>query len=222
MVTLKQTETFHKKKDEIQKVILSKMDDHEVIYGARAINKRLPKYLERETTDYDIYSSHNKKDAREVERELDEHFGGDYFEVVEAEHAGTSRVRSKINGEVYVDYTKPEEEVPYDTIGGRKYVKLKRIKEKIKESLKNPDAKYRHDKDRDALNRIRVYEQMRKNRQPRRTQGFIKSRMPKMTSIDTIRIKPAQRSDTNIFGFNKNIFKAGAKRGIKFKNIKYF
>ena len=35
------------------------------------------------------------------------------------------------------------------------------VKKHIKKTLKDPEAKYRHDKDRDALNRIEIYQKMK-------------------------------------------------------------
>ena len=157
-IPVKKTEHFHKNKKKINRTIRSKIDDHEIIYGARALNKRLPNYLKQPTTDYDIYSPYPKRDAHEVERALDKKFKGDHFFVEPATHPGTFRVKAHATGVAHVDYTKPEEKIPYDIINGKKYVKLSFMKKHINSTLNDPDAGYRHEKDRDALNRIKIYE----------------------------------------------------------------
>jgi len=161
---LERVKHFHKHKKKIARVVLSKTGKKEVIYGARALNKRFPPFLDKHTTDFDIFSPTPKKDAMETERALDKSFGGDYFKVEAAKHPGTYKVKSKINKEGYVDYTKPDEEIPSDKIGKHRYVKLDYVKKHIKKTLKDPEAKFRHDKDKDALNRIEVYEKLKKAR----------------------------------------------------------
>jgi len=161
-VSIKKTRRYHRNRREIPKIVRSRIDDHEIVYGARALNKRFPHWLDKPTIDYDIYSPHPKCDARETERALDRKFGGDYFFVQPACHPGTYRVRSHVDGEVYADYTKPEERIPFDTIDGVKYVRLGFVKRKTRDTLKDPDSSYRHDYDRDVLNRIRLYEKMKK------------------------------------------------------------
>ena len=180
MPTLKEVEHFHKHKKCIPKVVLSVTEVHEIIYGARALNKQLPSYLDKHTEDYDIFSPTPKKDAMQTEKKLDKHFGGDYFYVEPAKHEGTWKVKSKINKQGYADYTKPDKKIPFRKIGGKKYVRLDYVKQHIKKTLKDKEAKYRHDKDRDALNRIKVYEKLKK---PKRT---YRKRMPRADVIQRI------------------------------------
>jgi len=178
---LKKVETFHRKKKNIPKVVRRTIGNKEIIYGARALNKRFPPHLDRHTTDFDVFSPTPKKDAIQTEKALDKHFGGDYFEVKPAQHPGTFKVVSKINEEGYADYTKPEEKIPSEKIGGKRYVKLSYVKQHIKKTLKDPEAKYRHAKDRDALNRIQIYEKIKKKRRapsrPRRRVGYAEPRI---------------------------------------------
>lgn len=159
---LKKTEHFHRQKQKIPSIILSKVDDKEIIYGARALNKRFPSFLDRHTEDYDIFSTHPKKDAREAERALDKSFGGDFFAVKKALHPGTFKIIAHANKQGYADYTKPDKMIPFDRIGGKKYVKLDYVKKTIRKTLADPESKYRHDKDRDALERILIYEKLKK------------------------------------------------------------
>ena len=188
MPTLKQVEHFHRRKKKIPNIVLSVTDKNEIIYGARALNKQLPSYLNKPTEDYDIFSPTPKKDAMQTEKALDNHFGGDYFYVEPAKHEGTWKVKSKINKEGYVDYTKPENKIPFRMIGGKKYVKLDYVKAHIKKTLKDKEAKYRHDKDRDALNRIRVYENLKnaKKGSYNKKKRQYRKRMPRADVIQRI------------------------------------
>lgn len=158
---LSKVEHFHRQKPKISRTILSKVDDKEIIYGARALNKRFPPFLDRHTVDFDIYSTHPRKDARETEKALDKAFGGDHFYVKPAIHPGTFKVKAHANEETYADYTKPKERIPYDRIGGKKYVKLSFVKTRIRKTLRDPESKYRWDRDKDSLNRILIYEKSR-------------------------------------------------------------
>ena len=163
-VSLRKTETFHKKRRHIPKVVRSRIDDHEIVYGARALNKRFPRHLETYTEDYDIFTPYPKRDANETERALDKHFGGDYFFVTPARHPNTFRVKSHVDGSVAADYTKPDGKIPYDKIDGIKYVKLSYVKKTANKTLEDPFSSYRHDKDRDVVNRIKVFEKKKRGR----------------------------------------------------------
>ena len=167
-ITLKQTEKFHRKKKSIREIVLSKTDPHEVIYGAVAINKRLPKFLRVPTSDIDILTPTPKIDAIEVEMALDRRFGGDFFEIAPAIHPDTVRVRSRIDGNVYVDYTYADKKPPHDRIRGKNYVKVPYIKRLIKKTLGDPESKFRHKKDHDALNRIKISEKISRKRARKR------------------------------------------------------
>ena len=162
-VTKTHTKHFHKNKSKIGSIILGTLDDGEVIYGEQALKARFPKFLERPTTDYDILSKHPKREAIEAEKALDKAFGGDYFYVKEAQHPGTYKVVAHANQEGYADFTEmPEDKkIKYDTIKKRNYVKLSYEEKNRQKSLKDPNSAWRHGKDRDALNRIRLYKQMK-------------------------------------------------------------
>jgi len=163
-VSVKHTQKFHKNKHKIPIIIYSTIDKHEIVYGEHALKKRFPKYLERPTQDYDIYSNTPKKDAKEAERALDQSFGGDFFYVKPAQHPGTYKVVAHANQEGYADYSKPDGKIPYETIDGKKYVKLSLEKEHRHKSLKDPNYSWRHAKDQDALNRIKLYEKMNRGK----------------------------------------------------------
>ena len=163
MTNLKKVHNFYKNKHKIKKIILSRTDKHEIIHGARAINKQVsPSYLDTPTTDFDIFSKKPKKDAKETEKALDKEFGGDYFYVKKGRHKGTWKVKSKVNEQTYADYTKPNKKIPSKTINKLRYARLNYLKQHILKTLKDPKQSFRHAKDKDALNRILVYERLKK------------------------------------------------------------
>lgn len=169
---LRKTKVFHKKKKHLPKWIMHRVDDHEIIYGARALNIRFPNFLDEPTTDIDVYTKTPHKDAKETEQYLDKRFGGDYFSVEQAVHPNTYRVRSNINDKVYADYTKPDRKVRYQKIKGHKYATLGFIKQHIKRTLRDPEASFRWKKDQDAYNRIMLFEKYNHQKRKQRDQTY--------------------------------------------------
>jgi len=165
-LSVKETKRFHKKKHTIGRIIVKRTDDRETHYGARALNIRFPKYLDRHTRDFDIFTPVPKKDARETERALDRSFGGDFFYVKPAKHPGTMKVKAHATGETYADYTKTPKNLPREKIHGIYYPTLPHIKSTLRKTLrdKSPEAKQRHAKDQDALNRIHIYEKNKRRK----------------------------------------------------------
>lgn len=151
---------YYQNKELGEKVILgdAKQDKH-VIYGARAINKQLPSFLQSHTEDFDIFSKTPKADAYEAEKKLDKAFGGDFFKVAKAKYPNTWKVKSNVTGKTAVDYTYPgKQKVPSKNLGGNRYAKLSWMKKQIKRNLNNPKSSYRFEKDNEALQRIEIYE----------------------------------------------------------------
>jgi len=163
-VSTHHTRAFHKNKHRIGGIILRTLDDGEIIYGEHSLHAHLPKYLERPTTDYDVYAKNPRKEAYETEKALDKKFGGDYFYVKQAQHPGTYKVVAHANQEGYADFTRKPRNVRYREINGYRYSTLQHEKENRQRALKDPDYSWRHGKDQDALNRIKIYEQNKKNR----------------------------------------------------------
>jgi len=121
-VDLEKVDNFHRKKQLIKEILLRTIKNKEIIYGEQAVKIRVPEHLQRHTDDYDVYSRTPKRDAIEAEKELDREFGGDYFDVTPAEHKGTFKVRSRINGKGYADFTYPDKNYGYDEIDGHNYI----------------------------------------------------------------------------------------------------
>lgn len=156
-IPIKKTETHHKKKHLIPKIIKSVTDKHETVHGAKAVNVQVPVWLRKSTQDYDIYSRTPKRDAAQLERKLDNEFGGDFFNVETAKHKGTFKVKSKVTGETVADYTKVQQKnIPRKNIGGIHFASLEFMKKQSMAAIRSKDAEFRRQKDIDMLNRIKI------------------------------------------------------------------
>jgi hypothetical protein len=155
-LTQKEIERYYRIKAIIPKLVLKKLRGDVIIHGERAVQARLPYPLHRETVDYDLYSKTPRKSAKMLEKELEAELEADYFKVKKGRHEGTWKVKSKVDEENYADFTRPSSrtKLDYDVIEGKKYLKLKLIKEKIKQNLKAKTKAFRHSKERSALRRI--------------------------------------------------------------------
>lgn len=155
-LSLRETNIFHKRKHRIMPAIYSTLDNDETIYGARALNVRLPSHLDRHTKDADIFTKTPYKEAREAEQALDTMMGFDAFYVVPAEHSGTWKVKAHATDETYADYTLTPKGLRREKIGKYHYPTIPMIKTSLKKTLADPTASHRHPKDQDALNRINI------------------------------------------------------------------
>ena len=159
----KQKLKFYRKPKLAERTLLAnaKKRGH-IIFGARAVNKFLPPYLDKHTEDYDIYSKTPHKTAHRVENKMDKRYGGDLFFVKKGMNEGTFRIMSNVTNREVVDYTIRPDKVQHKTIGGLKYATLNHQKKKIRESLNNPEAFFRHAKDRETLQRIKLFEKTKR------------------------------------------------------------
>lgn len=182
-LTLKQKENFLRNRSKANKVIKKFVKKkNAVLFGGKSINKQVPKFLREPARDYDIFIKNPKKSARELERRLDKRFGGDFYEVERAKHKGTYKIRSRVSKKGIADLSKHPKPKP-KTISkkGIKLASLEFQKKKIKESLRNPEAKFRHDKDRFTRLRIKIAELEKKKRELKRK--------PKQESLRVIPLK---------------------------------
>jgi len=161
-LSVNETKTFHKKKHLIGRTIIQRTDSRETHYGARALNARFPSYLDRHTRDFDIFTPHPYRDARETEKALDKKFNGDFFYVTQAEHPGTWKVKAHATDETYADYTKTPKGIPRENIRGIFYPTIPHIEKSLKRTLNDPTASHRHTKDQDSFNRIQIYKMNRR------------------------------------------------------------
>ena len=156
---------FYKDKargNKIKKIILKNVRKKQhIVHGARALNEFFPPFLDRPTEDYDIFSSTPKRTAEKIEKRLDKRFGGDFFRTEPARFLGTVKVKSNVTERTVADYTNPKREIFHTRRRGIKYANFKHFKRRIKESLKEPKNRFRHDKDRETLRRIKLTEKLR-------------------------------------------------------------
>lgn len=144
------------------KVILKKLRDSGlIVYGAQAINAHLPDWLDKATEDWDIFSVNPEETAKKLEELLDKRYGGDYFEVKPAKHEGTFKVMNKVTLREAADISLPDKKIDYVTLDGINYTTLEFQVESIKKVLADPEAQYRHAKDTEVLQRIRVYRRLK-------------------------------------------------------------
>jgi len=173
MLTEKQKIKYYKNESKQDKIIKANIKKRKhIVYGARALNAHFPNYLDKPTEDYDVFSNTPKKTAHRVEKKLDKAYGGDFFFIEPAQHPGTYKVKSNVTKRGVADYTKPEQTIPYKVISGIRYVKLNHVKKSIKKTLKDKEAWYRHDKDREALQRINIHERTKTKPKRKRKRLF--------------------------------------------------
>lgn len=137
-----------------------------IIHGARAQNAQLPRFLEKKTKDYDVFVKFPHKRAKALEMKLDKLFRGDFFRVKKGRSkvVPVSKVISNVNNEAIVDFARPNRQVPTKVISGLRVATLKDQKERAIKNLTDPNARFRRDKDREFLERIREFEKLRGRR----------------------------------------------------------
>lgn len=168
-LTLEEKEKYFKNQKKVGKVIISHIKKKGLIlFGQKAVNRQLPKDLRKDTEDYDIFSDTPKVSAKRIERKLDRKLKGNYFYVKSAKHGGTHKVMSKIGEKGIVDIGKPEKKVPTIKKKGIKLATLKFQKAQINKSLKDKASAWRHAKDKEVRTRIKIAEQRKKVKPPKR------------------------------------------------------
>ena len=157
--------TTFEKEDLIPNVILKKLKKNKgIVYGARSIQAQ-NKILARSTTDYDVLVKQPKVEAFQLQKELDNLYGFDHFYAKEGMHKGTWKVKSKgfdmiqdTKDDVgWADFTKQTKPVPkFVLINGVRYRVLKEEIQAKKKALADKEFKFRHEKDRNDLNRLKA------------------------------------------------------------------
>jgi hypothetical protein len=141
-----------------QLILQDAAKDEHIVFGAQASNAQLPSHLKKHTEDFDIFTKKSKKEAEEMEKKLDKAYGGDYFRVQPAKHKGTYKVKSNVTNRTVADYTSQGKKPRTKNILGVKYATLSSIKRKISKTLRDEKQEFRHDKDRETLQRIKLHE----------------------------------------------------------------
>ncbi len=159
VLTPKQKLKYYKNQELVKQIIVQDATkDGHIIYGAQASNIQLPPHLRKHTEDFDIFTKKSKKEAEETEKKLDKAYGGDYFKVKQAKHPGTYKVKSNVTGRTVADYTSQGKKPKFKKILGTKYATLDSIKRKIGQTLRDEAQEFRHDKDKETLQRIKLHE----------------------------------------------------------------
>ena len=141
----------------IRQLILNKAQkENQIIYGARATNRQLPDYLQKETEDYDILTKKPKKSAQELAKDIKK-FTNKEVEVTKASHKGTYKV--KVDKRVVVDYTQLKRRYPTSQVLANKYRNLSSIKKSLQKAVKKKSNEFRREKDLDTLHRIKISEE---------------------------------------------------------------
>jgi hypothetical protein len=170
-LTQKQKLKFYKNRSKIKKVVVGHVKKKGyTIFGGRSLNAHFPSFLDRPTQDYDILippGRKPKKVAGRIEKKLDKKFGGDFFFTEPAKHPGTFKVKQRLGKEGVVDVSASEKKIDSKKIGGVQYSTLALEKRNINRSLNDPESKFRHDKDRERLGRIKIFEQLKSTRKPK-------------------------------------------------------
>lgn len=170
MLTNEQKLAYYRKKELIKQVVLDRLrKSGNLLTGGRAVNRQISKELQKATIDYDILVRKNKMTPKQaaylLEKKLDKRFGGNYFETKQGIYPGVRKVMSRITGEEVADYVKPTKMPTFKRdIDGVNVVTLNYLKKKFRESLADPSSEWRHTKDKEALQRIKLHEQTYMNK----------------------------------------------------------
>ena len=149
----------------IDTVIESELvDSNLIVHGNRAINVYLPEWLDKHTEDWDLFSMTPEQTAKELEKLLDEHYGGDFFRVTPAKHEGTFRIVNNVTLKGVADITLPKRRIDYITKDDINYATLEHHVERIKAMLADPTRGFRRKKDLETLQRIKIFKRLQARR----------------------------------------------------------
>ncbi len=116
VLTRQQKIAFYRNRDRIDNTILREIKKKKLIlFGARSLNRQLPKFLRKETKDYDVIVTDRdpKVVARNLERRLDKKFKGNLFVVEKGKFKGTFKVKRVLGKEGVIDVVKSDKRVPF-------------------------------------------------------------------------------------------------------------
>lgn len=179
-LTDRQKILYYRKRNMVKKYILAwARRNRAVVYGATGLNIHMPRHLRSHTRDIDMYTRNPKVSAHQLEEHLDEVFGGDYFEVERAQYPNTYKVKSRVTLKTRADLTKPKTKIHSKYVRGQKVASIRQIIKNRKASLRNPEAKFRHQKDKLALEKIRLSKKQKNSNAPK---GFVFKPLKSLTT----------------------------------------
>lgn len=129
-----------------------------IVHGTRATNAQLPRDLNRKTLDWDVFVKKPELRARQLERKLDKKFGGDFFHVKKglgSPGIEVWKIKDNFNDEGFVDFANSNRVVPSIPKRGVQFATLKDQLERARENIKNPELKFRREKDQNLIDRVR-------------------------------------------------------------------
>jgi len=157
----------HATEEDRRKAILERTrKKKDIIFGAQSIKAQTGMFS-RPTQDFDIFTTNPKKSAQEIEKKLDRQVGFNYFYNKPALHPGTWKVKG-IGMDMkkgtdddleIIDYSKhPKPKPKIKKINGVRYRTLREEALAKLKALRDPEYKFRHEKDAEDLRRIRNFQ----------------------------------------------------------------
>ncbi len=157
MVSIKVAKKFHRNKKAIPRIVRKQVRKNKsILTGGHALNAHLPPFLDKPTEDFDIFTDKPRKRARELERKLDKKFDADIFFVKPARFKGTFKVMNRVTEKEVADFSKRKPEVTFVKKGETRVASISFLESKFRESLRDPESRFRHAKDRDSLRRLQI------------------------------------------------------------------
>ena len=135
-----------------------------VVVGSKALNKQVGGLYAKPTDDIDIVTKNALKQAKKLENQIDNRYRSDMVDIHPAEHPGTFRILSNYGVKDVADFTIPTRKIKSVKIKGVKYQSLNDIIKDREKILRDPQSKYRHDKDRMTIAKIKAYQKSIKKR----------------------------------------------------------
>lgn len=130
-----------------------------IIHGSRAANVQLPKNLNVQTRDFDVFVRNPEKRAAQVEKILDRRFRGDFFSVKRGatEKLRVNKVISNVTGKSHVDFSVRDRVIPTVSKRGLKFATLKDQVARAKQNIQDPSKEFRREKDISLIRRARQF-----------------------------------------------------------------
>lgn len=160
-----------------------------IIHGARAVNVQVTKPFRRKTNDYDLWAGYSKKQADELEDELDKAAGGDMFyertlTMPDSLHGGVKKIHQVVHRRKHdsvADYSRRPPKADFVNINDLRYESLshaKKTKIAILDMAQDcnpffgcPLTEERIRKTKRDLNRIKRYEKNKKKTHKKKTKN---------------------------------------------------
>ena len=136
----------------------------DIIHGSSALKEQMGIFA-RTPGDIDIFSLHPRVSAIETKTSLNNSSGGDFFYTKPSRHKGTIKIKyvghDNIKGNEddvdVVDYTKMENNIKTINDNELRFRTIDDIKRSKINSLRDKSYYYRHEKDKEDLNKIRLF-----------------------------------------------------------------